>query len=168
MHITTAEGTDFWQRTHYGFRADNGHFLYVLVAGDFTFTCRVVYEPASQYEQAGLMVRYNEDSWIKASVEAETDEPFRLGAVVTRGGYSDWSTQSVSPGRVDRWFAVDRVDNDFTVRTRNEGGSWEQLRITHLEPPAAADPPAIALGVYCASPKSGDLLVQVPEVSLSV
>ena len=28
--------TDFWQRTHYGFTADSGHFLHAPVSGDFT------------------------------------------------------------------------------------------------------------------------------------
>ena len=27
LFIQPAGGTDFWQRTHYGFSADNGHFL---------------------------------------------------------------------------------------------------------------------------------------------
>ncbi|MCW5966425.1 MAG: DUF1349 domain-containing protein [Bryobacterales bacterium] len=27
LEISTTAHTDFWQRTHYGFQADNGHFL---------------------------------------------------------------------------------------------------------------------------------------------
>ena len=167
MQVTTSQETDFWQRTHYGFQADNGHFLHTPVTGDFTFTCRVVYEPTSQYEQAGLMARYDANSWIKASVEAETNGPFRLGAVVTRDGYSDWSTQSTPPGRVERWFRIDRAANDFTVLTHDGTRGWEQLRIAHLAPPSTTDASPIAVGVYCASPKSGDLLVQFSEIRLS-
>jgi regulation of enolase protein 1 (concanavalin A-like superfamily) len=29
LRIRTDPGTDFWQRTHYAFEADNGHFLLV-------------------------------------------------------------------------------------------------------------------------------------------
>src|ERR1017187_9965347 len=35
LMVRPAADTDFWQETHYGFRADNGHFLYLKVAGDF-------------------------------------------------------------------------------------------------------------------------------------
>ena len=31
-------GTDFWQKTHYGFEADNGHFLFRETPGDFVLT----------------------------------------------------------------------------------------------------------------------------------
>ncbi len=166
VEVTTQEKTDFWQRTHYGFRADNGHFLYVPAAGDFTLTARVVYDPKHQYEQAGLMVRYDQENWIKASVEAETDAPFRLGAVVTRDGYSDWSTQSIEAVPVDRWFRMDRDGDDYTVLTRRTTGQWEQLRIAHLEPPAPGA--VLTAGVYCASPLSAGLVVRFFDIAISV
>ena len=166
VEVTTQEKTDFWQRTHYGFRADNGHFLSVPTHGDFTLTARVVYEPTHQYEQAGLMVRYDQENWIKTSVEAETDAPFRLGAVVTRAGYSDWSTQSIEAVPVDRWFRLERDGDDYTVLTRCDRDQWEQLRIAHLAPPA---PDALLnVGVYCASPLSTGLVVHFFNVAISV
>ena len=36
LTITTRSQTDFWQRTHYGFRRDDGHCLLTDVAGDFS------------------------------------------------------------------------------------------------------------------------------------
>ena len=32
--------TDYWQRTHYGFQNDNGHFLYTEIEGDFILTTK--------------------------------------------------------------------------------------------------------------------------------
>ena len=55
--VQPAAPTDFWQETHYGFRADNGHFLFAEVVGDFTITTKVRFHPVHQYDQAGLMVR---------------------------------------------------------------------------------------------------------------
>ena len=69
LTIITDPETDFWQQTHYGFRADNGHFLYLKVAGDFSVTTRVRFHPAHLYDQAGLMVRVGPSCWIKTSVE---------------------------------------------------------------------------------------------------
>src|SRR5262245_28118662 len=61
-------GTDFWRKTHYGFEADNGHFLSAAVAGNFVMTTRVKFLPLQQYDQAGLMVRVDTNCWIKTSV----------------------------------------------------------------------------------------------------
>ena len=41
LEIWTDPGTDFWQRTHYGFRNDNGHCLLHDVDGDFTVSTQV-------------------------------------------------------------------------------------------------------------------------------
>ncbi|WP_437544205.1 DUF1349 domain-containing protein [Sorangium sp. So ce367] len=71
--------TDYWQRTHYGFRNDNGPFLFTRAGGDFVMTCHVRFRPAHQYDQAGLMVRIAESCWLKTSVEFEPDGPSRLG-----------------------------------------------------------------------------------------
>lgn len=43
--IEPDSGSDFWQRTHYGFRNDNAHFLYKEVEGDFEMTTTVSFLP---------------------------------------------------------------------------------------------------------------------------
>src|SRR6476646_1066631 len=98
LRIEPDGGTDFWQRTHYGFEADNGHFLAAEVPGDFVATTQVRFHPVHQYDQAGLMVRVSPACWLKTSGEYEPAGPSRLGSVVTNYAYSDWSTQEVAPG----------------------------------------------------------------------
>jgi len=49
--------TDFWQKTFDGYMADNGHFFHLPASGDFTFTALMNGQHATQYDQAGLMVR---------------------------------------------------------------------------------------------------------------
>jgi regulation of enolase protein 1 (concanavalin A-like superfamily) len=93
LRINPDAGTDFWQRTHYGFEADNGHFLYLEASDDFVLTTKVTSHPIHQYDQAGLMVRVSPACWLKTSVEFEPDGLNRLGAVVTNAQLSDWSTQ---------------------------------------------------------------------------
>jgi uncharacterized protein len=85
--------TDFWQRTHYGFSSDNGHFLGLELWNDFVLSTEVRLHPVHQYDQAGLMIRGDANCWIKASVEYELEGRPQLGAVVTNNGYSDWSLQ---------------------------------------------------------------------------
>lgn len=63
--IKTEKETDFWQKTHYGFQVDNGHFLYCEMEGNFRVTTKIHSYPVHKYDQAGVMVRFSKDTWIK-------------------------------------------------------------------------------------------------------
>ena len=142
--------TDYWQRTHYGFQNDNGHFLYRQVEGDFVLTAKVRFTPQHQYDQAGLMVRISPDFWLKTSIEFEPDEPNRLGVVVTRHGYSDWSTQDISKGVREYQLRIQRERDDYIVQYQpSEDESWSQIRMAHLE---NAGGTAVQCGLYACSP----------------
>jgi regulation of enolase protein 1 (concanavalin A-like superfamily) len=158
LKIETDAGTDYWQRTHYGFQADNGHFLFAEASGDFIMTAHVRFRPVHQYDQAGLMVRLSAACWLKTSVEYELDEPGRLGAVVTNDGYSDWSTQVFPPGRGETWLRIRRAGADYTVEASSDGEVWEQIRLAHLH----ADTPGgtVACGLYACSPKDAGFVAE--------
>ena len=151
-------GTDFWQRTHYGFEADNGHFLYLVAAGDFVLTTKVKSRPANQYDQAGLMVRLSSRCWLKTSVEYEPDGPNRLGVVVTNDQYSDWSTQPLAKDIDTMWFRVRSEASDCIVEASLNGKQWDQIRMAHLlERPTA---PTVQCGLYACSPKASGYKVE--------
>jgi len=151
--IRPAAKTDFWQQTHYGFRADNGHFLHLEIAGDFTVTTKVRFRPAHQYDQAGLMVRIGPACWIKTAAEYESEGPSKLGAVVTNHGRSDWSLQDFPRGRNEVRLRIRREARDFVVEwARGTGGSWRLLRIAYLHE-GAGQP--LQCGLYACSPKGG-------------
>jgi len=153
LELWTDSPTDFWQRTHYGFRVDNGHLLAAPVAGDFTMRCDVSFSPLHQYDQAGLMVSFSPESWLKCSVEYEPDESARLGCVVTNHGYSDWSTQDVGADLTRVQFEVRRAGADFHVAFALAGGGhWSQMRIAHLF--AAEHDAAPQCGIYACSPQA--------------
>ncbi len=150
--------TDFWQRTHYGFQNDNGHFLYAEVDQDFVMTMKVLFFPQHQYDQAGLMVRISPDFWIKTSIEFEPDLPNRLGAVVTRQGYSDWSTQNISKSIREYQLRIRREGDDYIVEYRLSGAEhWVQLRLAHLENDKRD---AVQCGLYACSPIEAGCKVQ--------
>jgi regulation of enolase protein 1 (concanavalin A-like superfamily) len=132
LWIEPDAGTDFWQRTHYGFEADNGHFLFATAAGDFALETKVTLRPVHQYDQAGLMVRVSPSCWLKTSVEYEPEGPGLLGAVVTNAGYSDWSTQEVPRGLEDVWFRVRMEAGDCLVDASLDGRDWRQIRMARL------------------------------------
>ncbi len=53
--LTTSGSTDFWQRTHYGFRADNAHALLTRIGDEFTLTAHCTFEAKNQYDQGDSM-----------------------------------------------------------------------------------------------------------------
>lgn len=133
--------TDYWQKTHYGYESDNGHFLHFYPEGNFQLTTRLALWPEHQYDQAGLMLRYSPHFWIKTSVEHMKDEGSQLGAVVTNFGYSDWSHQKYS-SQLDLILLRIRFKNDdITIDFSKEDNAdlsktkWTQIRIAHLTKP---------------------------------
>jgi regulation of enolase protein 1 (concanavalin A-like superfamily) len=161
--VAPAAGTDFWQRTHYGFRVDQGPCLLAPVRGDFTMETEVAFEPVHQYDQAGLMVRLSAACWLKTSVEYEPDGPSRLGVVVTNNGWSDWSTQEFSGDAVA--LRVARVSGDYSVHARI-GDDWSQLRICHLEADDGAQP--VSAGLYACSPQGAGFRAIFRYLSIAV
>jgi regulation of enolase protein 1 (concanavalin A-like superfamily) len=148
--------TDFWQRTHYGFQADNGHFLFAPVTGDVVVTTHVRFHARHQYDQAGLMLRLSPSCWLKTSVEHEPGARGRLGAVVTNHGYSDWSTQPYSASEV--WLRIRREGADCIVDASEDGRGWEQIRMAHL---AEDDGTAgVTCGLYACSPKEAGFVAE--------
>lgn len=158
LQIGTMAGTDFWQGTHYGFRVDNGHALLAEIGGDFALETRVRTQPVHQYDQAGLMVRLSPECWLKTSVEHEPGAPSRLGAVITNGGWSDWSTQDLDPALArEMGFRVTRSGADYLVEAMVGHGAWSQIRLGRLHD--NRDGPVQA-GLYACSPKGAGLEVR--------
>lgn len=164
LMIEPAAHTDFWQRTHYGFRADNGHFLFAQVAGDFVLTTRVRFQPVHQYDQAGLMVRLSPDCWLKTSVEFEPDGPCRLGAVVTNMGYSDWSTQDWPADARAIWLRVRREEADYIVEYSSDGSRWSQIRMARLQEDDGFR--MVDAGLYACSPKAAGFVAEFAFVTI--
>ena len=151
LRVFPDAATDFWQRTHYGFEVDNGHFLSLPARGDFVLTTKITSHPQHQYDQAGLMVRLSPSCWLKTSVEFEPEGPNRLGAVVTNAQFSDWSTQPLSQEIRAVWLRVRAEGCDYLVESSFDGERWEQIRMAHLHERAAAT--SVACGLYACSPK---------------
>lgn len=162
--VQPAAATDFWQWTHYGFRADNGHFLHASVARPFRMAVRVTMDAKHQYDQAGLMIRLSQYCWLKTSVEFEPGGPSRLGVVVTNAGFSDWSTQDLAAGVTDYWLRVDRESANYLVSASLDGAAWTQLRIARLVEDEGDS--YVGCGVYACCPKQAGMRATFSEFSL--
>lgn len=158
--------TDFWQRTHYGFRENTGHLLKAEISPKATIAAEFECHPAHQYDQAGLMVWFSVDCWLKASVEYEPKGPGQLGAVATNAGYSDWSMQDFlrEDGRFHYALRIRREESDFFVEYRSmESEPWKLIRLCHLSP--ASGLPCLG-GIYACSPKAAGFQAEVEYLKI--
>ena len=176
VKLTTDPNTDFWQRSYYGFRNDNGSALLVESGENFTFTVKASFEYRNRYDQCGLIICLDSENWFKASVEFEKEEFSRLGSVVTNLGYSDWATTDIpTPSTV--WYRLNRRGPDFLIESSMDGKKFVQMRIFHLHklgettremgklnPPAPPTQP-VQFGVYACSPLDSSFTSVFEEIT---
>ena len=163
VEIVTEPGTDFWQRSYYGFRNDNAPAILVESMENFTFSVRTEFIYTTQFDQCGVIIYIDSENWFKASIEYENSAFSRLGSVVTNLGYSDWATTDIETVN-SMWYRLSRRGPDFLIEVSADGQTFRQMRIFHLhllgETTAAMgqnfppDPPAnsINFGLYACSP----------------
>lgn len=163
VRITTDPGTDFWQRTYYGFRNANAHALLWNEPENISLTVRVRFDYQTLFDQCGVAVYLSDDCWFKASIEYHDASFSRLGSVVTNAGHSDWATVDIkSCGEI--WYRLSRRGPDFLIESSSDGAGFTQMRIFHLadlgettpqmgqqDPPAPPLKPA-PMGLYACSP----------------
>jgi uncharacterized protein len=160
LQVRTGPGTDFWQRTHYGFERDDGHALIRRVDGDFVAEVGVEGHYREQYDQAGLLVRASATHWVKAGIEYV--DGAQLASVVVTRGYSDWSTAPLvePPER----FRVRVVKDGPAVKVEGStdgGTTWQLMRLAWL-----GDHTPLDVGPMCASPDGGGFDVTFHDFTL--
>ena len=151
--VTTADQSDFWNRTGYGFVHDDGHALLRDFPTHTAMEVEFSAEWTREFDQAGLFLYADSEHWVKAGVEF-ADGVLGLGAVITNG-MSDWSV-----GHVPEWMntririRVSRTQDAITVRARADDEPWRLVRLAPINPnltwsagPLAASPSRAALQV---------------------
>ena len=96
LKVDVDAGTDFWRATGYGYIHDSGHVYGEVLPGDLDVSVRIRGTFASQYDQAGIMLRVDERTWLKTGVEFFEGRP-RLSTVLT-AGWSSWMVADLPPG----------------------------------------------------------------------
>jgi regulation of enolase protein 1 (concanavalin A-like superfamily) len=155
----TGERTDFWQTTWYGFQRDSGHFLGVPAKGDFTARVRFKADYQTLYDQAGLMLRIDAATWIKAGIEL-SDGATNFSTVVTRGE-SDWSVVRRPLVSGEQEVRLVRRGGAVVTHFRDPAGSWQLMRLTHFP-----DLPEVLIGPMGCTPERGGLEVTITGFEL--
>jgi len=152
--VTAVEGSDAWRHTAYGFVHDDAHGLLAPLAVGSAVEVDVDLDLTEQFDQAGVLLRADANTWVKAGVEVSDGVP-QLGAVVTLS-LSDWST-----GQVPDWAGrtatvrLSRGPDAVTVRARVDGEPWRLVRVAPFPGDVAA-----AAGPYCCAPTRAGLTVR--------
>ncbi|XVU21025.1 DUF1349 domain-containing protein [Actinoplanes sp. CA-054009] len=150
IYAVTELKTDFWRETFYDWTTDNGHFYHQPATGDFTAEALVSAEHTTRFDQAGLMVRAGERTWLKTGLEV-TSGAVQISTVLTRD-FSDVSMAPVPDFTGEIAMRVTRFGSALAVHYRNGDSPWHLLRLGHLPLPETVD-----VGVMCCSPERAGL-----------
>jgi regulation of enolase protein 1 (concanavalin A-like superfamily) len=151
--------TDFWRKTFYGYVTDNGHFLNLRVAGDFTFQARVDGNYAALYDQAGLMVRLDEQNWMKCG--SELVEGRRWASVVFTRDFSDWSTMDDLSQVGPVYWRVARRKDSIEAQCSKDGEKFLTIRQGYFPPKVE-----VMVGVMSAAPEGTGFDAMFDQITL--
>lgn len=152
--VGAAEGSDAWRVTSYGFIHDSEHALLAPLAPGTAVEVDFVAALEAQFDQAGVFLRADAETWIKAGVEFADGEP-QVGAVVT-APVSDWSVAPV-PDWAGRSVTVraSRSGDAITIRARVDDEPFRLVRVAPF--PADAE---VEAGPLCCAPTRAGLVVR--------
>jgi uncharacterized protein len=159
IELRTKPRTDFWRHTHYGFVRDDGHLYYEQADGDLEVEATIDGDYRDQYDQAGVMLRVDEETWVKCGIEF-VDGRELISAVVTRGA-SDWAVsprplkEQGTPLRI-----VARRTGDAVTVLHGHAGAEQLLRLA----PFPRGP--VMAGVMAASPDGAGCHIALTRIAI--
>lgn len=165
IEITTAPGTDLWQRTYYHFRNDNAPVLQMETEKQFfSFVVRTNFANAHhRFDQCGIVMYLDSENWLKGSVEYENAEFQHLGSVVTNHGWSDWATTAIPATVKTMWYRFSRRQDDYCIECSQDGVNFSQMRICHMWEGAQQ----IKFGIYACSPEDSSFTAVFDRMELT-
>jgi uncharacterized protein len=143
--VTADAKTDFWRKTHNGVINNNGHFYFTPVDGDFTVEVRVTGQYGALYDQAGLMIRLDDTTWMKCGIEYMNGVQ-HVSAVITRDT-SDWSIIVLPENTPSIWVRVIRYGGTVEVYYSLDGVEFSMYRQGWL-----SDSARLEVGLLVAAP----------------
>jgi regulation of enolase protein 1 (concanavalin A-like superfamily) len=146
LTVSVDPGTDFWRETGYGYIRDSGHVYGEVLAGDLDVSVRIRGVLAAQYDQAGVMLRADEQTWLKTGIEFFEGRP-RLSTVLTLGR-SSWMVTDLPAGLDDILLRVSRRGDAVEVRYLIGEGQAELAALVYMPPDAQ-----VLAGVMAAAPE---------------
>jgi len=142
-------GTDCWRLTGTDECVDNTPFYFLEVEGDFEVRCKVKATYENPDDQAGIMIREDEENWVKCGIQMIGEVP-HMCATVTHG-YSDMSMHPLPHLPEFVWVHAKKIRDGLEVYISEDSQDWMQIRQGDI-----AEDSILQIGLYAASPSSDD------------
>ncbi len=115
--------TDLWRQTHYGYTYDTAPMYGRTVEGDATVRVTFTGQYAEQYDQAGAILRADENNWIKAGVGSSSTAPAADQRRRRPADFSDWSVMRAPEGTTSVTFELVREGDSVHINWGVDGGA---------------------------------------------
>ncbi len=162
MAVTAKAGTDFWQNKNRNVHKDDGHFFFTRKCGNFVLTVHWAFSQMTEMNQCGIMIRSDEQNWIKASIMTDSLKNSKLGSCVSDSGYTDWALQAVLPGLTEIWFRIKRLNGDYLLFYSSDGENFQQIRLFNLP----SEDVEVKVGAYICAPKNNKFQALLKSVEI--
>ena len=143
MNVTPK--SDYWRKTHYGFTVDDGPFYFTTRGGEFEVLVKISGSYKTRFDQMGLMLRIDEEHWIKTGIEY-VDGVYNFSTVVT-DVYSNWSVVELSEKPESIWIKVVRRIDAVEIFYSLDGVNYKMSNVAYL-----SDKKPVMVGMMAASP----------------
>ena len=160
LTVSVDPGTDFWRETGYGYIRDNGHVYGEAIAGDLDVSVRLRAVLETQFDQAGVMLRADEQTWLKTGIEFFEGRA-RLSTVLTLGR-SSWMVTDLPDGADDILLRVSRRGDAVEVRYLVGEGQPELAALVYMPPGAE-----VLAGVMAAAPEGPGFRVTFNDLHIA-
>jgi hypothetical protein len=137
--------SDYWRETHYGFTVYDGPFYYTTRGGEFEATVKIEAEYKTRYDQMGIMLRINEEEWIKTGIEY-IDGTYNYSTVTTNGN-SSWSVIELEGQPEAVWIKVVRRLDAVEVFYSLDGEKFTMSNLSYFR-----NNVPVMVGMMAASP----------------
>jgi uncharacterized protein len=161
LTVSVDPSTDFWRETGYGYIRDSGHVYGEVLAGDLDVSVRMRCTLGTQYDQAGVMLRADERTWLKTGVEFFEGRS-RLSTVLTLGR-SSWMVTDLPEGTDEIVLRVSRRGDAVEVRYVIEDGGPAELAALVFMPPGRE----VLAGVMAAAPEGPGFRVTFHDLRIT-
>ncbi|MBB12858.1 MAG: hypothetical protein CMC78_01665 [Flavobacteriaceae bacterium] len=143
MNVTPK--SDYWRKTHYGFTVDDGPFYFTTRGGEFEVLVKISGSYKTRFDQMGLMLRIDEEHWIKTGIEY-VDGVYNFSTVVT-DVYSNWSVVELSGKPESIWIKAVRRLDAVEIFYSVDGVNYKMSNVAYL-----LDKKPVMVGMMAASP----------------
>ncbi len=137
--------SDYWRITHYGFTVDDGPFYYTTRGGEFEVSVKITGNYKTRFDQMGLMLRIDEEHWIKTGIEY-VDGVYNFSTVVT-DVHSSWSVVELAEKPESLWIKAIRRIDAVEIFYSLDGVNYKMSNVAYLP-----ENKAVMVGMMAASP----------------